>query len=195
MKKFLCATLLASAAILTSVKAETLPAPVFGLVKQAILDESDAFKSILQQMEAKRAEVQKEMTKLETELKAQEQKLTEEQKKLSEKDFLQKRQAFEKRVREAQEKIEIRRAQMELAAEESKKKVYASFLKVADEVKKETGANILIYKETVITADRAFDLSSQVLAKLNKVLPKVKVTFKSEADVKRELQKMAGPRS
>lgn len=193
MKHFFYATLIASAALINSSAADTLPTPVVGLVEQATLDKSDAFKSILSQLESKRAEVQKEMTKHETELKAEEKKLIEEQKKLSEADFTKKRQAFEKKVREVQEKIEIRRAQMELAADEAKKKVYETFLKVADEIKKETGANMLIYKETVITANPTFDLSSQVLAKLNKTLPKVHVTYKSEADIKKQLMQLVAP--
>lgn len=169
-------------------KAETLPAPIIGVVEQATLDKSAALKSIVEQVEKKRTEIQKEMSKYEAELKAQDKKLAEEQKTLSEKEFAQKRQDFEKRVREVQGKIEVRRAQMELAVEDAKKKVYEAFLKAADEVKKEVGANIIIYKETVVTADASFDLTNTVLEKLNKALPTVPVVFKSEAEVKKQLQ-------
>lgn len=197
MNKILCASLFASAAIFTSAAvAETpsvktdssLPTPVIGVVEQATLDKSLALKSIIQQVEKKRGEVQKEMAKYEEELKAQDKKLADEQKTLSEKEFTEKRQAFEKRVREIQEKIEIRRAQMELAVEDAKKKVYEAFLKVADKVKKEAGANIVIYKETVVTADNAFDLTQPVLKELDQTLPTVPVVFKSEAEVKKQLQ-------
>lgn len=189
MNKLLCLSFLATvAAIPTAVKAETLPAPVIGVVEQATLDKSLAVTDLAKQMEKKRAEIQKEMAAYETELKAQDKKLAEEQKTLSEKEFADKRQAFEKRVREIQEKIEIRRGQMELAVEDAKKKVYEAFLKVADEVRKEFGANIIIYKETVVTADNAFDLTKPVLEKLNTTLPTVKVVFKSEAEVKKQLQ-------
>lgn len=189
MKKILCLSLLATVAMApTVVKAEPLPGPVIGIVEQATLDKSQALKSIVEQVEKKRAEIQKEMSKYETELKAQDKKLAEEQKSLSEKEFAVKRQAFDKRVREIQEKVEIRRAQMELAVEDAKKKVYEAFLKVADEVKKEVGANIVIYKETVVTADKVFDVTALVLEKLNKELPTVPVVFKSEAEVKKQLQ-------
>lgn len=189
MKKILCLSLLATVAMVPSVvKAGTLPAPVIGVVEQATLDKSEALKSIVEQVEKKRTEVQEEMKRYETELKAQDKKLAEEQKNLSEKEFAEKRQAFDKRVREIQEKVEVRRAQMELAVEEAKKKVYESFLKVADEVKKEVGANIIIYKETVVTAEKVFDLTASVLEKLNKALPTVPVVFKSEAEVKKQLQ-------
>jgi hypothetical protein len=77
---------------------------------------------------------------------------------------------------------------MELAVEDAKKKVYEAFLKVADEVRNEVGANIIIYKETVVTAGKEFDLTSSVLEKLNKTLPTVTVVFKSEAEVKKQLQ-------
>lgn len=192
MKRILLTTLLASSFGIMDVKAETLPSPVVGVVEQATLDKSDALKSIIAQVEKKRNEVQKEMASYETELKAEDKKLVEEQKTLSEKDFAPKKQAFERRVHEVQEKLEIRRAQMELAVEEAKKKVFAAFLKVADQVKTEVGANIIIYKETVVTADNSFDLTTQVLERLNKELPTVQVAYKSEADVKKQLMQQVG---
>jgi Skp family chaperone for outer membrane proteins len=168
----------------------TLPTPIVGLVEQATMDKSDASKSIMNQLETKRTEVQKEMQKYEKELKDQDQKLTEEQKKLPEKEFATKRQAFEKRVREIQQKLEIRRAQMELAFEDAKKKVYDSFIKAADEVRTETGANLILYKETVVTSANSFDLTNKVLERLNKLLPSVQMTFKSEDEVKKQLEQM-----
>ncbi|MBY0293628.1 MAG: OmpH family outer membrane protein [Alphaproteobacteria bacterium] len=188
MKKTLMMSFLVSAAMMMDSTAEGLPTPVLAIVEQATLDQSSAFKDIVKQIEQKRAEIQKELATYETELKAQDKKLAEEQKTLPEKEFNDKRQVFEKRVKEIQEKIEIRRAQLELGVEEAKKKVFEAFLKVADDVMKEVGANIMLYKETVVTADKAFDLTTQVLEKLNQSLPKVQVSFKSEADVKKQLQ-------
>lgn len=187
MKKRLLTSLFVSAAILSSAQAEPLPAPVIGIVEQATLDKSAAFQDIIKQVDQKRTEVQKEMTTFENELKAKDKELAENTKKLSEKDLADQRQAFEKRVQEVQEKLEIRRAQMELGVEDAKKTVYQAFLKAAEDVMKEAGANIMIYKETIITANAGFDLTPKVLEKLNKDLPNVKVTFKSEADVKKQL--------
>lgn len=187
MKKILLSTLFISAASIVSVHAENLPAPVIGIVEQATLDKSAAFQDIIKQVDQKRTEVQKEMATYETELKGKDKELTENAKKLSEKDLAAQRQAFEKRVQEVQEKLEIRRAQMELGVEEAKKTVYQAFLKAAEEVMKEAGANVMIYKETVITANSGFDLTPKVLDKLNKDLPKVSVSFKSEDDVKKQL--------
>lgn len=187
MKKTLLSSLLISAAILSSAKADPLPAPVIGIVEQATLDKSAAFQDIIKQVDQKRTEVQKEMATYEKELKDKDKELAENTKKLSEKDLADQRQAFEKRVQEVQEKLEIRRAQMELGVEEAKKIVYQAFLKAAEEVMKDASANIMIYKETIITANNGFDLTSKVLEKLNKDLPNVKVSFKSEAEVKKQL--------
>lgn len=193
MKKILLSTLFISAASIVSVQAETLPAPVIGIVEQATLDKSAAFQDIIKQVDQKRTEVQKEMAAYEEELKKKDKELSENAKKLSEKDLAAQRQAFEKRVQEVQEKLEIRRAQMELGVEEAKKTVYQAFLKAAEEVMKEAGANVMIYKETVITANNGFDLTPKVLDKLNKDLPNVKVSFKSEADVKKQLNEQLPP--
>jgi len=188
MKKILYTTFLVSAVAIASVKAEPLQPAVIGIVEQATLDKSAAFKSIIDQLEKKRNEVQKEMTSYETELKAQDKKLAEEQKTLSDKDFAPKKQAFEKRVRDIHEKIEVRKAQMELALEDAKTKVYEAFLKVAEDVRKDAGASIIQYKETIVTADPSLDLTSKVLEKLNQALPTVQVTFKSEEEVRKQLQ-------
>jgi outer membrane protein len=187
MKKTLLTSLFISAAIFSSAHAEILPPPVIGIVEQATLDKSAAFQDIIKQVDQKRTEVQKEMATYEKELKGKDKELAENAKKLSEKDLAAERQAFEKRVQEVQEKLEIRRAQMELGVEDAKKTVYQAFLKAAEDVMKEAGANVMIYKETVITANNGFDLTPKVLDKLNKDLPKVKVSFKSEADVKKQL--------
>ncbi len=187
MKKIFLISFLTAGLAITMVKAETLPPPIICIVEQATLDNSAAFKSIIDQIEKKRNQVQQEMTAVENDLKSQDKQLLEDQKKLSEKDFAEKRTAFEKRVHEAQEKIEIRRAQMELAVEDAKKKVYEVFLKIVEEVKKEAGANIIIYKETVVTADSSLDLTTQVKTKLDQELPTVPVVYKSEAEVKKQL--------
>lgn len=187
MKRILLTSLFISAAAIASAQADNLPAPVIGIVEQATLDKTAAFQDIIKQVDKKRTEVQKEMASYEKELKDKDKQLAENSKKLSEKELADQRQAFEKRVQEVQEKLEIRRAQMELGVEDAKKKVFEAFLKAAEEVMKETNANVMIYKETVITANAAFDLTPRVLDKLNKNLPKVTVSFKSEAEVKKQL--------
>lgn len=191
MKKSLYAALLLSVFALPAKADVKLPSPVIAVVEQVSLDKSEASKSIISQLEAKRNEVQKELSSYEKELKAQEEKLMSEQKTLSKEEFEKKRQAFEKRVRDVQEKVALRRGQIELAFEDSKKKVLEAFLKVSNEVMKEVGANLVMYKETIITADSAFDVTNKVLEKLNKTLPKVQVTFKPESEVKKLLLQQA----
>jgi outer membrane protein len=187
MKILLTTAFLASAMVLPAAKAELLPAKIC-VVAQATLDKSAVYKSILSQLEKKRAEIQKELAADEKKLKDEDKTLSESQKTLPEKEFNTKRQAFEKKVHDVQVKLEIRRVQMEVAFEEAKKKVFESFIKVADEVKKEVGANIMLYKETVVTADDSFDVSTKVLEKLDKALPTVQVTYKTEAEIKQMVQ-------
>lgn len=188
MKKLLLVTFLASAALTSPTYAETFPTPVVCVVSQATLDQSAALKSIVSQLEKKRGEVQKELAADEKRLKEEDARLSEQHKKLSEKEFSAKRQDFERRVHEVQAKLEIRRIQMELAFEDAKKKVYEAFLNVANDVKKDVGANMILYKETIVTADPAFDVSGKVLEKLDKALPNVPVTFKSESEIKKLMQ-------
>lgn len=191
MKRILlCTSLLTAIVGIHPLQAETLPAPIIGIVEQATLDKSEALKSIVEQVEKKRAEIQKEMSSYESELQAEKKKLAEAQKTLSEKEFALKNQKFEERVREIQAKLEMRKLQIELGVEEAKKKVYEAFLKVLKEVKKSAGVNLMLYKEIVPIADDDFDLTRQVLEKLNQAFPRVQVNFKSEAEVKKQIQQL-----
>lgn len=188
MKKILCLAFLAFVGLNSATKAEKLVAPIIGIVAQAVLDKSLAFQSIVQQIEKKRIEFQKEALSYETELKNREKKLIEAQKTLPPEQFTKEHQKFETYAHEKQERVEILKAQLELATEDSKKIVFDAYLKAAHEVKEEVGANILMYKETVVTADHSLDLSDRVLDKLNKRLSKVTVVFPSADKVKKQLQ-------
>ncbi len=187
----LTSLLLASVALVATsqLSATDLPAPKIAVVDvQQILEQSTATQGVKKEIEKRRAEIQKEMTGYENELRSKDQELAKEQKTLDEKAFAKKRQDFEKRVTEVQKKLEILKIQLEQAFETARQDVYQGFLKSSDKVKSDVGANILLYKEQVVLADKAFDVTNQVLTNLNKDLPSVKVKFMSTAEIEKKLK-------
>ena len=172
-----------------SVGSSNLPSPVIAAIDvQKILDSSTAAMGIRESIEKKRAEIQKEMTKYESELREKEQQLADQSTKLSEADLQKNRLAFEERINDVQTKLNVRKLQLETAFEQARSKVYDAFLISADKVSKEAGANIVLYKEQVVIASSAFDITDQVLSSLNKDMPKVEVTYPNESEILKMLQ-------
>ncbi len=188
MKKLLFTVLLTSVVTLQNVSAETEPASII-VIEETKMIQSDAMKSIINQIEKKKADAHTEMTNYENEFQEKGRKLAEEKSKLSEKMFTEKMQAFETNLTGVREKIELRKAQIDIAFEEAKQKVYQVFLRISDEVKQEAGASMIVKKEAVIAYNPSTDYTDQVLQKLNKELPTVQVTFKSESEVKQMIAK------
>lgn len=167
----------------------SLPAPVIAAIDvQKILDSSTAAEGIRKDIEKRRTEIQNEMTKYETELRDKEKKLAESASKLSEEELQKNRIEFEKRISDVQNKLNVRKLQLETGFEQARSRVYDAFLIAADQVSKDVGANIVLYKEQVVIASSAFDITDKVLANLNKDLPKVDVTYPKEDEVLKMIQ-------
>ena len=183
MKPIFYAALIASVATFTVAKADSAPAAI-SIVKQSTLEQSNAFKDIVRQLEGKRKEIQEKLAKDEKNLKKEDEKLAAAQKKLSAEAFAKERQKFEALVNNVRLGLERKKIQMELAFEESKKKVYEEFLKIVEAIRKEKGG-VVFYAEAVAAAAKDSDISEKVLTEMNKNLKEVKVTFKSDEEIKK----------
>ena len=167
----------------------SLPSPILAAIDvQKIIDASSATTGIREEIEKKRSEIQKEMTEHESKLRSQEQVLAEQSQKLSKAEFQKKREQFEKQVAEVQLKLNVRKLQLETAFEQARSKVYDAFLEASNSVRQEIGANIILYKEQVVLADNAFDITQPVLDRLNAELPKVQVEYQSEDEIMKKIQ-------
>ncbi len=188
MKPILYAALLTSVTTLMPLMAdkasEKPSSPTIAIVKQAILEKSSAFKDIAKQLEGERARVQKSLLEDEKKLKKEGEDLEAAQKKLSEEEFKKKRQAFEKQATDLRVKLELQKIRLELALDEAKKKMFKAFSEIVDALGQKRGG-IILYGEAVATAEASYDLSDEVLKELNKKLPTIKVTFKSDAEIRK----------
>jgi len=185
MKKLTLALFAASLMGATAVHAEAPATKALVVNQQTVLDKATAAVELKKDMEAKRKEFQGEMAKFEQELRKKEQELGAEQAKLSEKEFAKKRAEFEKRIVDVQGRLELRRAQLEDGYNDASKKVFDAMIKAAEAVKTEEKASMLINVDQLLVADLSLDVSDRIIEKLNKELPKVAVTFKSDAEIKK----------
>ncbi len=164
------------------------PAPIIVVIDtQKVFTDSKAAQGVQTELEKKRVEFQDAMTKLETELRTKHEDLEKKRASMSEADFKKASDAFEKRVAEVQMKRDVLKFQMESAFEAAREQINAAMLKASDAIKSESGANLVLQKQMVL-ADSSFDVTEKVSAKLNKDLPSVKLTYKPEAEILKEVQ-------
>lgn len=178
----------ASAAPQTAPTTPGFPQPIIVVIDtQKVFTDSKAAQGVQVELEKKRVEFQDAMTKLETELRTKHEDLEKKRATMSEADFKKASDAFEKRVAEVQMKRDVLKFQMESAFEGAREQINAAMLKASDAVKTESGANLVLQKQMVL-ADSSFDVTEKVSAKLNKDLPSVKLTYKPEAEILKEVQ-------
>ncbi len=182
MKPIFYATLLATTALLTPAHADS--SATISTVQQSTIKESTVFKDILKQIDAERMLIQADLSKKEKELKKKDQELAEAQKKLSAEEFEKKRKAFATLLDDVRFGLERKKIRIELAFEEAKGKVIAEFSKIVESIRAKKGG-VVLYTEMVAASDPKADISPEVLKELNKKLTNVKVTFKSDDEIKK----------
>ncbi len=144
---------------------------------QSIMQESDVAESIRDQIDKKRQKYQKEIEKLEENLKSSEQELVKQKSVLSEEAFTEKRKTFEKDIIEAQRDIQQKRMALERAFGEAMAKLRGELVKVVAEVAESRGIDVVLSRQSVVIADADLDITEDALKALNKKVKKIKVTI------------------
>lgn len=150
-----------------------------------VMNDSLAVKGAQEDIEKKRTEFQKEISAQEDTLRKENEKLLKEQSTLSAKDFEEKRKKFEQKIEKAKVLVDTRRHQLETAYNDVMKKINDVFMLIAQRIAEEKGANVVFQRAVVIwlKGDIGIDVTPEIIAALNKELPKVTVVFPSEKDL------------
>ncbi len=132
-----------------------------------VFAEAKAAKALQSHIKTKKEAFQKEFSAKEKELKAAETTLMAEQGKLPAEEFGKKRKAYEEKIIETQKLFKKRRADLDgglaKAMQELRKSVVEAAAVVADEKK----IDIVLTRESVLIAEKALDITSDVLTKLD----------------------------
>ena len=93
-------------------------------------------------------------------------------------------EAFEKRARKLKEKVhsaqklaQTNNQKLKKSFDQSMDKVQKELLRIVAEVAEETGAGVVLFRSAIVIAVKKLDISKEVLQRLNKKLPNVKVNF------------------
>ncbi len=165
----------------SSASAQQIPTPTIAVMDvQGIIRQSAAAKSVRPQARKLRTIFQKGVRRQQDELRKSEQKLAQQRSILSPEAYAKKRRDFETRARQTQRDVQERKQTLERAFGAAMEKVRRSLVIVAQELAKQHKINIVLPKSVVFLSLTSLDLSKQALARLDKLLPSVKVVVKEQ---------------
>jgi len=146
---------------------------------RGVLSKSEAARNIRSVVDEKRQELRKYFLEVENSLR-------DEQKDLSKKRSIVTAEAFEKRARKLKEKAQSAQKLAQTSNQKLKKsfdqamdKVQKELLRIIAEVAEESGVGVVLFRSAIVLAVKKLDISKEVLQRLNKKLPDVKVRFET----------------
>ena len=145
---------------------------------QYILENSVAIKSIRKDIEIISQEIQKDMSKKETELKKLEETLVKKRDSLKEEDFNIAVNSFNIKVSEAQKDIQSKKTRLEQAHSKAVGTVYETTIEIITNLSKKKNFNLVIPTAQILFAKDDFNITSEVIVELNNKLQLVKVNYK-----------------
>jgi len=143
---------------------------------EAIRRASLAVKSISEQIGKHRSAFQAEIQKEEEALRNANQELARQRTLLSAEAFAAKRQEFEQKVTSVQRLVQERKLKLDRAQGEAMGKVQDTLNEIVTTIANERELALILSKEQTILAAKPLDITAEVLSRLDKALPAVKVS-------------------
>ena len=177
--------LVALGGLLASAQAQqTPPAPaaapslnILVVDVQSLLQNSKSAKMVRQQIDQKRTEYQKEMSAQEGTLRQEHDTLQRQQSSLSAEAFNQKGREFQQKLNDFDKSMQGKRQTLEKANSEAIEKINEVMLKIIADIAKERKANLVFLRSELVLFDQNFEISDEVLQKLDEQLPTLAVNF------------------
>ena len=184
------AILLGIAATVLSIGASSLATaqdrpPSIGIVDvQKILRDSQASRSLRPQIEELRKNYQTSVRKRETELRKASQELQRQRAILSSQAFAKRRNDYEEKARKAQVDFQQRKRRIDNAYGAAMRVIQKSMVVAAAKIAEERNFDIVLPKSLVLLADQKLDITGEVLRRIDKSLPSVKLETAKPAESK-----------
>tara|TARA_R110001606_G_scaffold295749_1_gene443582 strand:- start:527 stop:1162 length:636 start_codon:yes stop_codon:yes gene_type:complete len=160
--------------------ARKLPVPVIAVVDfKRVVSESSAGQSVIKQINDRHAGFQKEIQAITAQLEQSRQELARQQSILAPDVFAQKRQEFQGRAQQYQRSVQDAQKKLDLMLRHSMRTVETELAKVVAAIATDLGANLVIDaglgRGDVLFTDGSLVITAEAKARLNQVLPDVKV--------------------
>lgn len=155
-----------------------LPPAVIAVIDyQLILRDSAAAKSIRDQIEGRRVAYQEEIAQAEQRLRTQDRELSNQRSLLTPEAFAERRKAFEEDVAQVQRSVQERRRILDESSGRALNTVREALIDIVTGFAETQGFNLVLPNSDVLFFSRQIDLTDDVMAELDRRLPRVQVTF------------------
>jgi len=144
---------------------------------QALLQNSKAAKMVRSQIEQKRGEYTKEISHQEESLRAERDALQRQQASLSPESLNQKGRDFQQKVNDLERNVQSKRQALEKSNGDSLQKIQEEMLKIIADIAKSRKANLVFQRTDLVLFDQTFDVTDEVLQKLDEQMPTLTVNF------------------
>jgi outer membrane protein len=144
---------------------------------QALLQNSKAAKMVRSQIEQKRNEYTKEISHQEEALRAERDGLQRQQASLSADALNQKGREFQQKVNDLERNVQGKRQALEKSNGEALSKIQEEMLKIIADIAKQRKANLVFQRADLVLFDQSFDVTDEVLQKLDENMPALTVNF------------------
>lgn len=149
-------------------------APIVAVVDvQKVLSEAEASKQAKQAIDSRRATYERDLEKQKQQLQAGQEQLKKQRAVLAPDALEQKRRELEQRFNDVRRQTEERRALLQEAMNDAMNQLRKEMGVAIAEVMKAKGVELTLPRSAVLVFDNRLDVTAEVLAELNKRLPKI----------------------
>lgn len=154
-----------------------MPLTVLVVDVQALLQNSKAAKMVRGQIEQKRNEYTKEISHQEEALRTERDSLQRQQASMSADTLNQKGREFQQKVNDLERSVQGKRQALEKSNGEALSKIQEEMLKIIADIAKQRKANLVFQRADLVLFDQSFDVTDEVLQKLDEQMPTLTVNF------------------
>jgi len=144
---------------------------------QALLQNSKAAKMVRGQIEQKRNEYTKDISHQEESLRAERDALQRQQASLSPEQLNQKGREFQQKVNDLERNVQGKRQALEKSNGDALQKIQEQMLKIIADIAKQRKANLVFQRADLVLFDQSFDVTDEVMQKLDEQMPTLTVEF------------------
>jgi outer membrane protein len=144
---------------------------------QSLLQNAKAAKMVRQQIEAKRADYAKEISHQEEILRQERDALQRQQGSLTPEQLNAKGREFQAKVNDLDRDVQAKRQALERSNADALQKIQEVMVKIITDIAKDRKANLVFQRTDLVLFDQGFDVTDQVLQKLDEQMPTLNVTF------------------
>lgn len=169
------------------------PRPVIGVIdQQRVMADSTAARAASTQKDKFQDVYQAFTADEEKRLRVLDEKLSTERGTLSSEMFNARMTEFQSQVNEFQKLLQLKRRNLERAYAQAITEVQNTVVRITEEVATERGMNLVLYRSQAFLFDPKMDLTNEVIARLNRVLPSVTMTDPEKIDTETPATKKGG---